>query len=234
MGRCWGGILLGVACLGWLPARADESAILSELERVKTLYSTEIVRVEAMIGDAVEKRLIAARKGGNKKLVDLIEIEQKAFQDYSDIPPATPAVVRKKAATLAATLDRAYVAALRSLTKEGLDDEAAAVQKEYDEFQFRIAMRQTRSTLMGTWKLEMGGYWSDFTFHPDGTMYHSTEKHTGTWRVSVPKRCIMVFGPGGGDPATGSGADMINLPLDPRGTEGKGSNGGGFTLTKKK
>lgn len=85
---------------------------------------------------------------------------------------------------------------------------------------------------MGTWKLELGEYRSDFTFHPNGTMFHSTENHMGTWVIDGKKQRILVYGPGGAGP--GKPADEIPLPLDVRGTKGTGANGGMITLTKAK
>jgi hypothetical protein len=58
-------------------------------------------------------------------------------------------------------------------------------------------------------------------------MYHSTENYRGTWEVVPEQRRIIVRPPNGGD------GDKINLPLNPKGTEGLSSSGGVFKLTKK-
>jgi hypothetical protein len=58
-------------------------------------------------------------------------------------------------------------------------------------------------------------------------MFHSTENYRGTWKVDLEKGRIIVLPPGG------DRGDEINLPLNPRGTEGLSSSGGTFKLTKK-
>lgn len=206
------------------PGFADES----DFETAKANYDAEVGKIYTVISEAIDKRLVVAQKSGQAQTVAAVLAEQKAFVDYGDIPPKTPVPQQKKLAELAKIMDEAYFDELKNLTKSMMLVEAEALKKAQADFRQRIAIQTTRITLMGTWKLQMGSYNSNFTFYPDGTMFHSTENFRGTWRVDLTTQQIIVSPPGGG------GGDQINLPLDPKGTSGLSSSGGVFKLTKTK
>jgi len=209
------------------PSLAEQTSDQSKFEAAKAAYEAETGRIYAVISASIEKRLGAAQKSGQKQVVAALVAEQKAFEDYKDIPPTTPAALQRKLASFTRIMDDAYSDEVKTLTKAGEAEGAKALEKEQQEFRQRVAIQSTRRTLMGTWKLQMGSYKSDFTFFPDGTMFHSTENFRGTWEVDLETRRILVKAPNGG------GTDKINLPLDPKGTEGLSSSGGVFKLTKK-
>jgi hypothetical protein len=110
-------------------------------------------------------------------------------------------------------------------------NDARAIEKEHDAFRFGVAIQQTRATLLGSWKLKMGGYETTLTFYPDGTVFHSTASFKGTWQVDLPTKCIQVRPPKTEKDEDG---DMINLPLNPGGTTGRSSASGTFVATKLK
>jgi hypothetical protein len=199
----------------------------SKFEVAKTTYTEEVSKVDNAISEAIENRLALAHKSGNIRAVDACLAEKKAFLEYGDLPLQTPIAQQRKLIELAKTMDKAYSDELKVLTREMKIPLAKALIKEQQSFHQRIAIRTTRITLMGDWKLQMGGYSSIFTFYPDGTMFHSTENFYGTWRVDLETQQIVVSPPGS------TGGDRINLPLNPKGTNGLSTSGGVFKLTKK-
>ncbi len=206
---------------------ADEKSP-SKFEAAKATYEAEISKLDNAIAEAIDNRLAQAQKSGNIRAVDVCLTEKKAFLEYGDLPLQTPTAQQRRLSELAKTMDKAYSDELKLLTKEKKIPLAKALMKEQQSFHQRIAIRTTRITLMGDWKLQMaGGYSSVFTFYPDGTMFHSTENFHGTWRIDLDTQQIIVAPPGS------TAGDKINLPLNPKGTNGLSSSGGAIKLTKK-
>jgi hypothetical protein len=75
-----------------------------------------------------------ARASGNKKLLDQVKADRKAYEEKDEVPKGVPAAKRQKLAASRMALEAAYAAAIRDYTKAKKDDEAAAVEKELDEF----------------------------------------------------------------------------------------------------
>ena len=205
---------------------ADDQPTRSEFEVAKSTYESEVSKVDNVISETINKRLAVAKKSGNSRAVEAILAEQKAFAEYGDLPLLTPAVQQRKLSELAKIMDKVYSDELKNLTREMKTGEAEAMEKEQRAFRQRNSIRTTRMTLIGAWKLQMGNYTSTYTFYPDGTMFHSTENFRGTWRVDLDTQQIIVAPPGS------TIGDKINLPLNPKGTEGLSSSGGVFNLTK--
>lgn len=218
-----------VACLlmAVAPCLAEEPAP-SEFEAAKAKYQTETEKIYEAISVSISKRLEAAQEAGQAQATTIVLAEQKAFGDYRDIPHYIPGMQQLKLIELAKGMDAAYSSEIKNLTKAKKNEEAESLRKEQRDLRQRVAIQNTRKTLLGKWKLQMGNYSSDFTFYPDGTMFHSAENFRGTWQVDPVTQRIIVSPPGGGN------GDKINLPLDPKGTSGQSSNGGMFKLTKKK
>ena len=220
--------ILLVVTISAVSCLAEDAPDTSKFETAKATYEAEAGKIHELISDAIDQRVAKAQRSGQPQAVAVALAEQEAFVEYGDIPPTTPASQQRKLATLAKFMDDAYSSEVKALTKAMKSAEAAALVKEQQAFRHRIALQSTRKTLMGTWKLKMSNYSTDFTFFPDGTMYHSTENHRAKWHVDLETNQIIVLPPGG----KGRG-DRINLPLNPRGTEGISSSGGTFKLTKK-
>lgn len=211
----------------WAVSAEDGQPVSSECEVAKATYESEVNKVETSISELLKKRLAVARNSGNSRAVDALLADQKAFEEYGDLPLQTPTGQQRKLSDMAKFMDKAYSEEVKRLTGEMKAAEAAAIENEQKAFRQRNSLRTTRITLMGEWKLQKGNYTSNFTFYPDGTMYHSTEEFRGTWRVDLEAQQIIVQAP------ESTSSDRIILPLDPKGTEGLSSSGGGFKLTKK-
>jgi len=164
----------------------------SEFEAAKATYESEVNKVETSITELLKKRLTVARNSGNSRAVDALLADQKAFEDYGDLPLQTPAGQQRKLSDMAKFMDKAYSEEVKRLTSEMKTAEAAAIENEQKAFRQRNSLRTTRITLMGEWKLQKGNYTSNFTFYSDGTMYHSTEEFRGTWRVDLEAQQIIV------------------------------------------
>jgi hypothetical protein len=228
----WLGTIVLLLLPGAVHGEPDPTSVKDDLDRARATYTAEFTEATQGIEDALTKRLTAARKAGNKQLIDAIENEAKAFHDLGEIPPPTPSALRRKITSLDSAMEKALAIAIRDFVKLGMAAEADAAEKERTEFHDKIALRQTRTTLMGKWTLKMtGGYTTDCTFYPDGTMFHSTANQVFTWELDAKKRLVLFCGPDGGGPARNR--EKIMLPLDVRGTKGLAVSGEAFTLTKK-
>lgn len=224
------GLLLLLVSHESLMGQSNESTIHSRLSKAKAFYASESAKVQEAIANSIDRRLAAARTMGDKSLVEAIELERKTFEEHKDVPPAAPAGLKQRAASLVATMENAYMAAIREFVRSNKDAEAAAVEKELAEFQQKILILRTREVLIGTWTLEMGNYSSDITFRPDGTYFRSRENHSAPWKLNPEKRYLLMYGPGGSD---NDAADRVNLPLDPKANKGTSWTGPTFTLTRK-
>lgn len=220
-------LTIWLAGLSMSYAESPTTAVLQQLNEAKSEYNNESAKVMEALLESLEKKLSVARKRGQQPVVDVLLAEQKALQQYGDLPQSTTQSQFQRLVSLAGILDKAYSETRLELTKLGKIADAKMIESEQEDFRFRKSIQQTRATLMGTWRLKMGSYTSDFTFFPDGTMFHSAANFRGTWIVDLDKKAIVVRAPG-----KDTGGDQINLPLDPQGTKGRGRNGA-FTLTKK-
>jgi hypothetical protein len=119
----------------YMLAQAEEKDPVKEkLFRAKLAYDTEMREYRKLASDWFEKREDGARKDGNKKLVDQIKVERKAFDEEGKLPKGVPASIQQKPATVRKSLEAAYAQAVKDYTIAKKDDQAAAVEKELDEF----------------------------------------------------------------------------------------------------
>ncbi|MDB5307221.1 MAG: hypothetical protein JWO38_1423 [Gemmataceae bacterium] len=138
-------ILLG---LGLVPARGEDD-VEERLFRAKRDYAAEVEKLKKSVVDLFDKREEAARKDGNKKLVEQIKAERKTFENWGDVPPT----VDKEPLTAARVkLDAVYAAAIKDCIRLKQDAAAEVVEREREEFLVTSALMLGRKKYLVTLK----------------------------------------------------------------------------------
>lgn len=112
----------------------DQDPVRETLFVAKVVYDAEIKRYRMQVESWIDKREDSARQSGNKKLVDQIKDERKVFDESGEVPRGLPVSIQQKPALARKTLEGAYTQAIRAYVKTKKDDEAAAIEKELNEF----------------------------------------------------------------------------------------------------
>jgi hypothetical protein len=112
----------------------DKDPVREKLFAAKVAYDKEMAAFRKAAGEWLDRREDAARKAGDKKLVDQIKEERKAFDEGGELPKAAPTAIRQKPTAARKVLEAAYADAVKAYVKAKKDDEAAAVEKELGAF----------------------------------------------------------------------------------------------------
>jgi hypothetical protein len=124
-------VLVGSTCAAF----ADEKDPVKEkLFKAKVAYDAEMAQFRKSAGDWFDKREEAARKAGDKKALDQIKDERKAFDEASALPQTAPAAIKQKHEKATKALETAYAEAVKTYTKAKKDTEAAAVEEAWKAF----------------------------------------------------------------------------------------------------
>lgn len=116
-----------------LPA-VGQDATQKELDRAKATYATEKEAYRSSILDAFAKREDAARKSGDKKLIDQIKAERDAFENWHAVPSNVLPAVNKRRASSRTRMEASYNTAIKAYVRSKNDDAAAALEKELVTF----------------------------------------------------------------------------------------------------
>lgn len=136
-------------------ARArDDDPILAKLDKAKTTYTLELVKYQTEVNASFDKREEAARKAGDKKAVDAIKVERKAFEERGDFPAAAPKATKQRFTTARAAMEKAYAATVKEYTMAKKDEAAAAVEQELAAFKKSFDAISARVR----WTHEKGSY----------------------------------------------------------------------------
>lgn len=131
MNRC----LLVIVLAGLVTTvRADSESARVKLDEAKAAYEASSEKYRAAVGVWLDKREASAREKGDKKLVDQVKAERQAFDERGELPPGAPVALKSRITSARAALDSAYKAAVREYTRAKRDEEAAAVEKEWEQF----------------------------------------------------------------------------------------------------
>ena len=112
---------------------ADDDPVRVKLDKAKVTFQTDMDKYRSAVSASFDKREEAARKKGDKKLVDQIKAERQTFEEKGELPNTAPAAVKSQLSLARSSLEAAYKAAIRDYTRAKKDVEAAAVEKEYKE-----------------------------------------------------------------------------------------------------
>ena len=195
------------------------------MEGARRSYQNDIDKFNTSVVELVEKKIEAARKGGNKTLVDGLEAELEQFQGDGILPSTSPAKHDRQRAALRARLERAYESAIKKCTRAGEDSLAENLEQEATDFRHELALKAARRKILGTWKLRLGNYMTDLVFKADGAVINTKEIRTAKWTIDVAAGFVFVeYSP--------VYIDKISLPLNFKGTQGVTGNGRKFVIAK--
>jgi len=123
-------------------ARADDlGTVKDKLYQAKKEYDGEARKFRKAVSDWLEKREEAARKAGNKKLLDQVKSEKEKYSSSGEIPSDCPKALLTQISTARTKLDKAYTAAVRDLVKLKEDSAAEAIEKEREKFVLDAALQ---------------------------------------------------------------------------------------------
>lgn len=175
---------------------ADDDSVKTKLDAAKKEYETKLVKFKEAANAWFDKREEAARKNGDKPLVDQIKLMRQQYADTGLLPVVPPLEMRKLQTGAQTAYEAALVTAVKDYTKAKKDDEAEVVTKLLKEFREEIDPRtQFKKPLVGTWAITMGTtYKAEWTFKEDGTVTcdHGAVKE-GKWSVDQNKGIILIF-----------------------------------------
>jgi hypothetical protein len=138
--------------------RADP--IRAELDRAKSIYDAEARRLKKELLDELQKKKETVGSKGITSEVARIEAERKALEDRDELPKSVPTTLYQKATgQTRASLERAFVEAREIYTREGQDDAAATVEKEYHAFLATAADSPADRVLRGRGLIRNGTFY---------------------------------------------------------------------------
>ena len=115
-------------------AADDAEAVREKLFQAKKEYDSDLRKYKQAGADWLEKREDEARKAGNIKMVDRVKDERAIFEKTGELPQLAPNALRETMGAARTKLDKAYTAAVKQLLQLKMDEAAAALEKERQEF----------------------------------------------------------------------------------------------------
>lgn len=137
MNRLQSAMVFG-ALFAFVSAAGADDPVTINLTTAKEKYKAEIEKFQKSVGDWFDKREDAARKKGDKKAVDAILAERKAFTDKNTLPSGLDKALRGQLTTAQKRMEDAYEAAVKAHVKGKNDSYATSVQQEFDSFMKEI------------------------------------------------------------------------------------------------
>jgi hypothetical protein len=113
----------------------DQDPVAARLEMAKSAYETEIEAVRRQAVAYLDVKEAKARAAGDKKTLDEVTAERRAFDTKSEMPKDVPPAVGTRVESARVTVGIAYEAAVRDYTRAKMDKRAAAVESEWKDFQ---------------------------------------------------------------------------------------------------
>lgn len=116
----------------------DADPVKERLFAAKGAFDAEWKAIRQQTEEWFDKREEAARKAGDKKLVDEIKAERDEFDDGGEAPKAAPTAIRARQERALKTLESAYAQAVKDYTRIKKDEHAAAVEGELQQLSTRL------------------------------------------------------------------------------------------------
>jgi hypothetical protein len=132
----WFGVCVAYVLVSVVPAlrAADDDPVLAKLDKAKAAYHADIEKYQVGVAASFDRQEEAARKNGDKKLIDQLKSERQAFVENRELPKVAPAAFKFQLSSARSSLEAAYRNAVKEYIKSKQDDEAAAIEKEWDVF----------------------------------------------------------------------------------------------------
>jgi hypothetical protein len=172
-------LVFGIVLFGGTTAyTAEDNPVTKKLDAAKVAYKEEIEKYRKAVDDWFSQRENAARKDGNRKLVDRIKAEREAFQETGELPKFVSPSLKKMQAVVEAKMESAYATAIREFTKAKMDDEAAATEKELNAFRAGIRPGEGEfKAFQGTWEIKfLSGATHTYEVRANGKVRYSEAK----------------------------------------------------------
>jgi|GEM_PF-1129114 len=174
-------LLVGVACVA---AGEDKDPVKEKLFVAKVAYDKEMRQVRKQIDEWFDKREESARKTGDKKAIDQLKEDRKAYEENGELPKSIPMLIQQKQTQAKKKLEAAYGEAMKAYLKAKKDDLAGALEKEWDEINGKIVREPSTSpnnkaidllalvkpkehTVYGDWKMSK----KSLIYTTDNTLY---------------------------------------------------------------
>src|SRR4051794_35592194 len=150
----WCSLLVLAALAGAVGGRDDDpvAVVRSKLNKAKDEYKAAADKFREAVAAHLDAREDAARKDGNKKLVDQIKDERTAWVMNGTLPPGLPAAARFPASAARAELDKAFAAAAKDFLRLKQDDEADAAEKARRQFLVASGLQLGKFTYLASLK----------------------------------------------------------------------------------
>lgn len=182
-----------LTCLLGAAAGEDKDLVSAKLDEAKRAYDKEIAAYLRAAGEWFDTREDAARKAGDKKAVDAIKAERKAFDEGGELPKAAPAALRQRAAAARKALEGAYAQAVKEYVKAKMDDHAAAVEKQLEEFRKSAGPSWTAAFPPGTYAASYdGGVKATIELRRDGTFTRTRDGKSYPGTVSAAEGKLIL------------------------------------------
>ncbi|MFM9962439.1 MAG: NPCBM/NEW2 domain-containing protein [Planctomycetaceae bacterium] len=128
-------VIASIICqFGFLAFASADDSIAERLAVARKKHADECDHLRQEVEAAFEKREGSARQSGNKKLLDQLALDRRAFEDKRELPSFTPDAARRRVATARLALESAYNIAIKQLIKANQDVEAQSLEKELREY----------------------------------------------------------------------------------------------------
>lgn len=113
---------------------ADDAA-QRKLDVAKQQYARDSERLNTAIYDWFDKAEVAIRRSGDKKNLDELIEQRKAFEKTAVQPSSLPPTLKLRAVAVRTAMENAYQQAISQYTKVGEDQAAKTTEEDYKSFQ---------------------------------------------------------------------------------------------------
>ena len=155
-------IAIGALLFSYLmPALAlqaqDRDAIKENLDKSKASYGTDLKKLQSGLVADLQKKEAAARKAGDKKLVDRVLAEQEKFESDGVLPKVVSTTeYQRQSKQLFRTVEIAYKQAIKEYLVSKKDDVADALGKELEDLRDALDGKKAANAVLGQFK----GQWT--------------------------------------------------------------------------
>lgn len=153
--------------------------VREKLLAARKAYDDELKQFRLEVVAWLDKREEMARKDGDKKLVDQVKAERRAFSESEELPKMLPAAIAQKPARARKALEAAHELAVKHLTMVKQDEEAVVVEKAL--LAFRKEFWKNVDSTKATFK-------DDYLRLPPRTELPTVQKFAGGFEIVLVAR----------------------------------------------
>jgi tRNA A-37 threonylcarbamoyl transferase component Bud32 len=140
-----------------IPAPPPETdPIKAKLDKAREVYEADYEKLRKEMLEGFQEKEDAARKDGNKKVVDQVKTEREAFENRNQLPrvvASAPYEQGLKKAVVA--MEAAYDVAVKEYTKAKEDAKARSVEEELKQFKKDATPRPKPPVVVATYAYEV-------------------------------------------------------------------------------